>query len=130
MKFFKVNAVILIFLFSPVYVFADSRWMHITEIDRREIGIVWSIATSPDGSVWFGADGGLFRYNDGQWEIIKTSPIEYMAIDSEGIVWITEIDKGEDKDKLSKLNNGTWTSYNHPDIPPYGAVGIRFYPKG
>ncbi len=45
-------------------------WSHLTTADGLAGNIVYSVAQSADGTLWFGTSGGVSRYRGGRWQTL------------------------------------------------------------
>jgi ligand-binding sensor domain-containing protein len=73
--------------------FDGQRWSNLTAADGLAGNIVYSIAQTPDGALWFGTHRGLSRYADGRWQTIDRrdglleNNVYALAVDGDGNLW-------------------------------------------
>jgi ligand-binding sensor domain-containing protein len=73
--------------------FDGERWSNLTETDGLAGNIVYSIAQTPDGALWFGTHRGLSRYADGRWQTIDRrdgllgNNIYTLVVSDDGDLW-------------------------------------------
>jgi ligand-binding sensor domain-containing protein len=61
------------------------QWMHYTTIDGLADDRVNAIAVDPNGSVWFGTDNGLSRFNGYAWTSYRADPSKIRTLASNRI---------------------------------------------
>jgi len=73
--------------------FDGTRWTNLTEADGLAGNIVYSIAQTPDGALWFGTHRGISRYDGRSWQTIRRSEgllennVYTLAVTPNGDVW-------------------------------------------
>ena len=67
-------------------------WTSFTRADGLAGNVVYSIAQERDGTLWFGTDDGVSRYDGERWQSFRhglpARNVYALAIDDEGSVWI------------------------------------------
>ena len=87
------------------------RWTHVTELEGKG---VWSIAESPDGTMWFGLDNGIAKYDGLKWQYFtnldstKNPAIVSICAASDGSVYA-----GSTKN-IYRFKNGRWKNLHLP----------------
>jgi len=70
----------------------DQTWTTYTAADGLAGNIVYSIAQSPDGTLWFGTNGGVTRFDGKTWQSYRHGLVGQnvyaIAIDPGGQVWL------------------------------------------
>jgi len=73
--------------------FDGKRWTNLTTKDGLAGNIVYAIARSPDGALWFGTDNGLSRYDGKSWKTVGRAQglldanVYAVAVTPNGDVW-------------------------------------------
>ena len=88
--------------------FDGETWTNLTEADGLAGNIVYSIAQTPDGALWFGTHRGLSRYDGTTWQTIDRrdglleNNVYTLTVDPQGDLWagtlggVTRIGVAED----------------------------------
>ncbi len=102
-------------------------WEHITEVNGENIGTVFTVETTPEGSIIFGGETGIYEMNGNEITKITDLPSIRFAVDIDGNIytgaqgWNDDIDGKTEILKFSK-NNGTYSEsvfFALPDSFPY-----------
>ena len=73
--------------------FDGTQWHNLTEDDGLAGNIVYSIARTPDGALWFGTHRGLSRFDGTNWHTLDRrhgllgNNVYALAVDENGDVW-------------------------------------------
>ncbi len=73
--------------------FDGERWTNLTEADGLAGNIVYSIAQTPDGALWFGTHRGLSRYDGTTWQTLDRrdglleNNVYTLAVGDDGDLW-------------------------------------------
>lgn len=90
-----------------------------------------SIASAPDGSMWFGTDGGLVRFDGTTWMEEQpfgagSTPVSSVSIGSDGTVWaVVSGCQGCTPPRIARLDGGGWQLLDPPSgIEDYGGWAL------
>jgi len=79
------------------YIQAEDRWVRYTQAEGLVDDRVYSITPLPDGSVWFGTEGGAARWARGEWTSVTTTDglidnvVMKVAQGTDGSLWFSTI---------------------------------------
>lgn len=70
----------------------ESSWSSYSQADGLAGNIVYSIAREPDGTLWFGTNRGLSRYDGKHWTTflhgLPAPHVYAIAVDEDGTIWV------------------------------------------
>ncbi len=126
--------IVLMLVTSPpaVFRFNDDKW---SRLAAAPAATSTRLSGAPDGSLWAGADDGLYRYSNERWDRIVTwdsSMIETtQAVQAEGNEWVWVIVKRSDdrSDLLQVSRRGEVVDWGYPHDSPmsrFSFVGMVF----
>lgn len=77
-----------------VSVYDGQQWKNYTVADGLAANIVYSVASGPDGAIWFGTSNGLSRFKDDQWQTynkhdgLLDNHVYAVQVSVDGNVWV------------------------------------------
>ncbi len=101
---------------------ADGNWRSFTQANGLAGNTVHAIAAAPDGSMWFGTDGGLSRLTmDGQWqrfgeaEGLPSGTVRHILALADGSLLVASADIATGGSLTRRSADGTWQTLIAPD---------------
>jgi len=86
-----ISSALMTLFFLQFFISATKAdWEIITEINGEGIPYIRSAAVSPDSSIYFGTDNGVFHCKNSVWEKLSSGYTPGIAVDNDGDLWVSK----------------------------------------